>query len=205
MLGIFALTLLGIVAALLVGVLSVFCTPVAVNAQVDSESELWFKFGVALFGGLAPVFTTSDEPSTKIDAEPELGPDEDSKEDKPLRPKKSSRFGITAYAPHMLQEAPRFLSTIMARVKFKTVNADVEFGCPDPADTGVVYGVLTPIALLANTRKSSCVTLQPDFSQASFRFRGFLAARFTPIALLVPAFGFGWAVFVAPRLTRALR
>jgi hypothetical protein len=187
---------IGILVGLVLMVVAILCTPVRVSAQFNSEAKPLLRFRVAIFGGLLPVFSTK---RARVDADAT----------KPKRPsakkrRKTARMKIIAYAPHMARAAPRFLCGIVRRIRLEAINADVAFGLPDPADTGALYGALTPIALLLESGKTS-ITLRPDFAEPAFKGRGYLAARFTPLALAPPALAFGWSVFISPRLPEALR
>lgn len=188
---------IGILVGLVLAVVAILCTPVRISAQLDSEGRPLLRIRITILGGLCPVFSTK---RSRVDADAT----------KPKRPsakkrRKTARMKMIAYAPHMARAAPRFLCGIVKRIRLDAVNADVSFGLPDPADTGALYGALTPIAVVLGNGKATSLTLRPDFSKPTFKGHGNMAARITPLALAPPAFAFGWAVFVSPRLPEALR
>jgi len=188
---------IGILVGLVLAVVAILCTPVRISAQLDSEGRPLLRIRITILGGLCPVFSTK---RSRVDADAT----------KPKRVSarkrgKSVRRNMIAYAPQIARAAPRFIGGIVRRIRLEAMSADVWFGLPDPADTGALYGALTPIALLLGRGKATSVTLRPDFTEAVFKGSGYLAARFTPIALAPPALAFGWAVFVSPRLPETLR
>jgi len=188
---------IGILVGLVLAVVAILCTPVRISAQLDSEGRPLLRIRITILGGLFPVFSTKH---SRVDADATKP-----KRASARKRRKSARRNMIAYVPHIARAAPRFISAIVRRIKLEAMSADVSFGLPDPADTGVLYGALTPIALLLGRAKATSVTLRPDFAETVFKGHGHLAARFTPIALAPPALAFGWAVFISPRLPEALR
>jgi hypothetical protein len=189
--------LLWLVAGLLilvsVAALGALCTPLRITVAFDTAAKPAFKFKMAVYGGLLPVVSTSGKRSrgsaakTRRPAEP--------------RSRQSSRLDNAGYARRMLRDGPRLICRIASRVKFETVDADISFGLPDPADTGMIYGMLSPVARLVGTAEHSSVSLHPDFNDAALDGHGRITARFTPAALIAPIFSFAWTVFFSPRLS----
>ena len=186
--------LLSVVGVAIVGVL---CTPLRVSAEFDTGAKPAFLVKVAVLGGLLPVVSTAAR-------RPEAHAKKTQRRAAP-KSRKSSRLNFVAYAPRMLRAGPRLISAIAARVKFEAIDASVSFGLADPADTGIIYGVLAPLVHVVGTAEHSHVTLQPDFNNVIFNGRGRIAARFTPLALLPSMLRFGWTAFVSPRLSGGIR
>lgn len=187
----------GILIALVLTVVAIACTPVRVTADIDSERRPALSFRIAILGCLLTVYSTK---RSSVDAK--------ARESRRASAKGRGKLATTnlvARTPYIVRAAPRFICGIVRRVRLEAMRADVSFGLPDPAETGTLYGALTPIALLLGTRASARVTLRPDFAKAVLKGRGHLAARFTPIALAPPVLAFVWTVFVSPRLREALR
>ncbi len=177
--------------------LAIICTPVQFSASFNTEKKPILNFKTAIFGGLCPVFSTTGARKTNAVVK--------KKEKTERAPKKTQGKHVFYYGPPMARAIPRLVSRLAAQVKFDVVSANIAFGLPDPADTGVVYGALQPVALLASAAKPCHVIIQPDFSGASFGGHGILIARFTPIALVPPVLRFGWAAFVSPKFSGAFR
>lgn len=174
----------------------ILCAPVILGAEFDTAERPAFRITMAVCGGLFPAFSLYEK----------RGESPGKKTKKPAaekQEKKRKRSGFVASAPDMVRAAPRFVSETAAQVKIEAMNADISFGFSNPADTGVVYGALSPFMVLFNAAPAVHLALQPDFNEAAFRGRGRLAARFTPIALAPPMLCFGWLAFVSPRLSKA--
>ncbi|MCP4317721.1 MAG: DUF2953 domain-containing protein [Hyphomicrobiales bacterium] len=186
--------LLIIASVVAVGVL---CSPCRVSAEFDTDTKPVFRFKMAVFGGLLPVVSTTDK-----------RPKDSARKRKrraASRSRKSTGQNIAVYAPRMLRNGPRLISGIVAGVTFEALDADISFGLPDPADTGMIYGALTPVARLVGSAEHSHISLHPDFNDSTFNGRGRIAARFTPASLIPPLLSFGWMVFVSPRLSGRIR
>jgi len=184
---------IGFFALLVLTVCGVFCTPVLVSVDFNTAAKRLFYIKAAFFGGLCPMFSTSEL------SKPAAGKSKKHSE------KKSARKRSMAQVYHMVGAAPGLAAKIIAQVKIETLNVHIAFGLPDPADTGVIYGVLAPFALLAEAPKAVDLSLHPNFGGAMFESRCHLVARFTPIALVLPALNFVWVAFVSPRLAKAFR
>ncbi len=184
-------TLLWVVAAVLLiaagATLAFLFTPIRVSAAVDTAAKPPWRVKLALFGGRLPIVSAPGKPSERRAKPPQPRA-------KPKQ-KKKRRRAAAAHAPRIIRAAPPLLSRLLAQVKLETLDAHIRFGFDDPADTGMVYGALSPLALLAGRH----VTLQPDFDGTVLTGRGQIAARLTPAALIPPLAAFAWTVFVAPQ------
>lgn len=180
-----------------IAVLGVLCTPLRLSLAFDTTARPTYLFRVAVFGGLLPVISTSGKRSqgSARKAVPRTAP----------RSRKPIHRHVADYAPRMLREGPKLMARMAARVRIEAVDASISFGLPDPADTGRVYGALSPVAHALVAGKYAGISLQPDFSGAVLAGRGRLAARLTPVALILPMLSFGWTVFVSPRLSGTSR
>lgn len=179
-----SLILVGLVA------LAILCTPLRVSAAFDTAARPTFRVKMALFGGLLPIsFAPGKAPKRRRQPKPRTKP--------PAR--KPTRVAV--HAPRMLRNGPRFATKLISQVKLEGLDAHIRFGFPDPADTGMVYGALTPATRCFRHH----VSLQPDFDGAVLAGRGRIAARLTPATLIPPVLGFAWAVFVTPRQSRGAR
>ena len=188
--------ILWIIAGILIlaglAILGALCTPLRISAKFDTRARPAFAVDMAAFGGLLPVYKAAKRPG---------GPARKAKRRTKSRSRTSTRENIMVYAPRMLRDGPRLVSRIAGRVKFEGLDADISFGLPDPADTGMVYGALTPVTHLLGAAEHSHVTLHPDFDNIVFDGRGHIAARFTPVTLIPPILSFAWTAIVSPRLS----
>jgi hypothetical protein len=167
-----------------------FCTPVRLSVDFHGSREPLLQIKAVCLGGLWSTFLTNGVRSKS-----------NNKKHDEQKTNKPARKSIAPYIPYMLKAAPRLVSRAFAHIKIETVSAHIKFGLPDPADTGVLYGVLTPFTLLAE----GPVSLQPNFGDAMLEGRCLIVARFTPITLVLPALNFAWSVFIFPRLSKVFR
>lgn len=186
-----------ILALILFAVSAIACTPVRMSAVVDTRAQRLLEVEAAAFGGLFPAFALTARPARSIT--------EDRKAKKPKRQNGSGNIGFLRSWPYLRRATPVLIRRMLARIKIETANADIVFGFPDPADTGVVFGGLRLVLHLVNQPSVSQVILRPSFDGTHFEALARLVVRATPIALLVPILAFAWAVVVVPRLPGALR
>ena len=172
-------------------VLAVVCTPVRLSADVDTARTPALRGKVALFGGLVPIpISTSSRPSKP--------PEEDTPKRKSGK-KKKSKVSIR----RMLKAGPRLVAQLLSRIRFEQLSADLVYGFRDPADTGMLFGLLAPVTYGASAVRNSDIHLSPDFDGAVLEGTGSAALRVTPITLVPPLMGFAWSVFVAPKFAGA--
>ncbi len=100
-----------------------------------------------------------------------------------------------------LRRVLRLLTDVLRRTKVRDLKLDVRVGLDDPADTGLLFAAIGPMAgyLMAFTPMD--VEVQPDFEQETLR--GFFRSdvRIFPIRLVLPFTLFA----LSPTTLRALR
>lgn len=183
--------LLWLLAGLALLLLLILCTPLRLHVWFNSGAASAIRVRIGLFGGLVPIPVT-----------PGAGPKKP-KKDKAKKKKKKKR-GSGPNIPRLIRAGPRLISGLLHTIKIEKLRATVGFGFDNPADTGMVYGMLTPIERAINGHKTR-IALHPDFDRAKLDGTGEFAARFTPVTILPPLFGFGWNVFLHPKLPRAFQ
>ena len=180
-----------------VAALGVLCTPLRVSVEFDTDAKPAFLFKMAVYGGLLPVVSTTGKRPK--------GAARETKRRAAPKSRTPTRQNRAVYASRMLRNGPRLIARIAARVKFEAVDANISFGLPDPADTGMIYGALTPLVRLVGAAGRSHIALYPDFNDVVFNGHGRIAVRFTPVALIPPMFSFGWNTFVSRQLLGGIR
>ncbi|WP_299649238.1 DUF2953 domain-containing protein [uncultured Tateyamaria sp.] len=95
----------------------------------------------------------------------------------------------------VIRAGARFGVDILHRAKFDAARLDMQFGTGDPAETGHIFGMLTPVIYGTVASSRLCLTVEPDFDQAILRGRVDLDLSVVPARLLLPAARFGWSVF----------
>lgn len=91
----------------------------------------------------------------------------------------------------VMAELSRLLGRLIGAVQIEDLHIDAAFGLGDPAETGQLYGQLTP--LIYTTRGH--VQLHPDFETACLQGSAVAQVRFALIGLIWPLVAFGWRVF----------
>ena len=190
-------TIIAILIFAIVAVVSVLCTPMRISVMFDTRNRPRYCFKVVLLGGLFPIVL-----APKRWSEPSTG--QRTKEPS-HRSRAAQRRYVSAYAPRMLCKFPGLVFKVFSRVKLERLEAKIRFGLPDPAETGIVYGALTPLLQFIDLSERSNIVVHPDFGSEVFDGRGHLGTRFLPIALVAPVLGFAWVTMVAPRLTGVFR
>lgn len=172
------------ILAVLVGLLA---TPMRLGFNVKSDPGLQFMVIARPFGGACPPLRVIDSQRKRP------------KKEKPARKKKpgkvKSRQFASGRAAELRSELPKLLSGLLRRFSIESLSMDGEFGLADPADTGSLYGVLTPFIYGAARIPRTTITIRPNFEGRclSGEFEGTL--RFIPAALFVPVLVFAWNVF----------
>jgi hypothetical protein len=87
---------------------------------------------------------------------------------------------------------PALIGDVLGKFKITQLRAEGEFGFDDPADTGAVFGMLTPLIYGGPQVAGVSVDLRPVFGGR--RLAGSLSAavEVTPAALIPPALRFAW-------------
>lgn len=110
--------------------------------------------------------------------------------DKPAKKRrKRSRSGRGR--AEALLTLPQTLGRMIRSIHFEELRINGEFGLGDPAETGQLYGQLTPIIYTTG----HAITLRPNFDQACLHGRADAQVRVIPIAFLWPIAGFLWRMF----------
>ncbi len=115
-------------------------------------------------------------------------PEEAQKTPKRKARKKRSRLKARTDA---ILTLPATLGQMIRAVHIDDLRIDGEFGLGDPADTGQLYGQLTP--LIYGSRAQ--VNLRPNFDMACLRGAADMQLRVIPIVFLWPIAGFLWRMF----------
>ncbi len=180
--------LLWLLAGLLALVLVLLATPMRFRLVVRSAPAMRARVTVAAAGGLLPGIALYDSAraSEETAAPPEPGR---------RKPRKSRRSGRTGAGPRVGKAAIRLLPDLVRRIHLDHFIADAAFGFDDPADTGLVFGLATPLLYGTAGHRKIEAKLRPDFSGAHFDGTLDTALHITPVALLPPALRFAWRAF----------
>ena len=167
---------------LLVGLL---VTPIRLRASLRASPDLSYRIEARVLGGWAPGIPVADSARSRK---------AHTRKPKKEPSGKKRRRGVVG-GSRMLSAAPEFLSGLLGAIHFEHLKLDAEFGLNDPADTGQVYGCLTPLQFGAFAGPGRFVSLRPNFERACFAGELDAAVHFTIAAFLPPALRFAWRAF----------
>jgi len=95
---------------------------------------------------------------------------------KAKKPKKGRRRDLRSFLSYLALVRTRGLATeffrlvrrMVGSLHIRQVNADLRFGLDDPADTGMVYGVLWPVLVLPVMSSANTLRMEPVFDSPTF-------------------------------------
>lgn len=182
------LALVGLALSILFLIFLVICLPVELYLKIDTTNAPVAQARISLLGGLLPLPKTSGKKPKNVTAR------KDKSDHKKSQKSKMGKFNMQA-----MRSIPKLVYRLFRTVKIKRIKAVIAFGFDNPADTGMAYGMLTPIERGLGYSALRQISFHPDFNQAKLEGAGELQARFTPITVLPPIARFAWDVFVKPR------
>lgn len=186
--------LLGLLALCLAVVVILVATPMHLRVEAEAGERTRIVLDMRTLWGVSPRLrlVDSDRPGG-------WRPDRPSKRKR--RGKRDgggwSLPGGPGTARQLIRGLPEVVRGEFARIHVDRLELDARFGTGDPADTGRLYGYLTPLAYALPARRVS-VILRPDFANACFQGRAEAALHLIPGALVWPLLRLAWQVFVRP-------
>ena len=188
------------VAALLAILVALLAVPVEVVIDAERADTLEARWRMRWLFGLVDIRSARaraarsgrrpEEPRTP--AEPRTAA---------VRRRRRTRMGIAVLRTRgLLRRVVRLAWRLCRQIRFQGFHAHAAFGLDDPADTGVVYGVLSPLLVMARTRGLD-IDCRPMFLESGVR--GTLSGTFHVRPL--PVVGSLVAFLVSPPVLRAVR
>lgn len=180
-------------AALLIGVLSL-TAPVSVAFTLERSARVRATWRVRWLFGLVRI-TGTQGPGRRTPRSSVSRPSPD--DGRPRRRSRGTqRRGGQAgrvldlvRTPGLASRVLRFLSDLAHQVKIERGYVHGVFGFDDPADTGVLYGTLSPL-LVAASAAGFDVLCRPDFQEAGLRGSCGGRLRMRPISVIWTCFRF---------------
>lgn len=154
---------------------------VALNGELGEVRRLRVTLG--LLGGVVPSIALYDSDKPKRPRK--------NKEKKKAQRRKLLKGGGSL---GMATEFPTLLRELLQRVHLEKLHLRGRFGLGDPADTGAVFGMLTPLIYGLSGRRA-VIELRPDFGDVCLEGRLEAGIRLTPIAFVPPILRYVWRVF----------
>ena len=176
-----AWVLFSILTAMLVLLIAILITPTKLHLAFRSQPRRQIDVTVRPLGGLFPSLPIrSKKPEDQKEA-----PAEDAEE---------IRSGWISMR-RMIGASPDLLIGLLRAIHVEQLIIDADIGFKDPADTGQVYGALTPLIWAIPPTSRFSVNVRPDFDQSTFSGRLDTTLSFVPVAFVPPIARFGWHAF----------
>jgi hypothetical protein len=177
------LTILGwLLIVSLALLLAVLVTPFRVELMVTKKETWHYRAVWRLFGRFGPRVAIFGR-KMAVKETPKQTQHREVKSKRPADPIRSARAFV------------RLGSDVLRRIKIDAARLDLCFGTGDPAETGRVFGMLTPLIYGSAASPRMALKVEPDFDQTILKGRAELDLSIVPARLLVPAARFGWSAF----------
>ena len=185
---------LWLIAAILLIAVVFLATPVVLDLDARTEPKVFITVKASALGGLMPAISLFDSRRKKTRKRKKTA--------KKAKKKVSLRSTSGARGARIATSFPGLIIGLIGAFRFRRLVLDGDFGTGDPADTGHVFGLLTPILYGLPPSPRIDVALRPDFSRP--RLSGHLntAVELTPLALAPPILRFAWRAFGPVRWAR---
>ena len=187
---------LGIVVTL---ILLVLCIPYVLSARATAGAEAGYAFEVRPISARFPLKLGVQRPFG-AGAKPEPAPPEapKPKRDKPpkrRRHRAQKRRGTAKRVGRAIRAFPRLLRRLLGVFTLDRLEVQGTLGLDDPADTGILFGVVTPLNHIPLGEKID-IALHPSFDGARLEGICAFSIRVVPVLLIWPFLAFGWTVLV---------
>ena len=151
--------------------------PVNVDFRISRNEATSVSISARFFSGNGPKISVfdSDRPRKK----------------KLQKKREEPNRGRKNVARNVASEAFRLVLSLLHLVDFKRINVDADIGLGDPADTGQLFGLLTPLIYGVGAD----ISVRPVFDRACLNGMCEVTFKVTPVALLLPFARFGWQIF----------
>ena len=183
-----------VIVALVVALLAV---PVVLVLDVERVETLEARWRVRWLFGLVDVQSSRRQRKGSPSERSETAT---SRHKSPKERRSRARMGIAVLRTRgLLRRVGRLVVTLFRQVTFEEVRLRTTFGLEDPADTGIVYGFLTPLLVVAKTRGLN-VDCRPMFLDSGWNGTVSATIHVRPVSVLAALVVF----LVSPPVIRAL-
>jgi hypothetical protein len=185
-------------AALLALIIGALAVPLVVVVDAERLDRLNVQWRVRWLFGLINVRSTKGLPAapapTRVNRRRRAQP---SAKDRGRGP----YVGLAALTTRgFVRRVAQLAVTLLHRVKIERFHVDAAIGFEDPADTGILYGCLSPLLLLADARGLD-VRYTPMFAEPSVRGDCGVTVHVRPLSIV----GTMVAFLLSPSVVRAMR
>ena len=190
------LALVAAVAGLIAVIVVMLAVPLVVFIEAERTGTLKVRWRLFwLFGLVRPRSgnRSAPAPPDRADARPADAP-------KTRRAKRRRMAVAVLRTRGFLQGVVGLARALLRRMKVERIQLDTSFGFENPADTGFVYGCLSPVLAIAELRGLN-IRCRPMFMEAGLRGAFRATIRVRPLLIVGPMVGF----LVSPPVFRAAR
>jgi hypothetical protein len=178
--------------ALLVGLLAV---PVVFVIDAERDETVSAEWQVSWLFGLVTIRLTNTRPSSSMPAAGTRGARASS-----TGGKRAGRQGVAVWGTQgLVRRVVRLAIALFRKVELERFHVDAAFGFENPADTGFVYGCLSPVWVLAGARGLD-IQCTPLFLECGVRGVFGATIRTRPLSVLGTIICF----LVSPPVARAV-
>ncbi len=169
-------------ASLAAVIILVLCIPLDAVLRIDVHGRPKSQVRLVWFFGLVSKETTRGK---KVPEE-EKGVAEDKQKPRKRRIKARTIFQILR-TKGLLKQLKRLLQDILKCFKIRDLRVNFRVGLDDPADTGLLFALISPATFFLGSSRVHEIRVEPSFEDA-FVFEGYLsgALRLVPIRLAIP-------------------
>jgi hypothetical protein len=190
------LALVAVFAALITLIVSMLAVPLVLFLEAERTDKLKVRWRLFwLFGLVKPRSRNRSAPSVpdRADARPADTPKK--------RRARGRRMAVAVLRTRgLFERVVRLALALLRRVTLERLQLDTMFGFENPADTGFVYGCLSPVLVMADLRGLN-IRCRPMFLESGVRGALRATIRVRPLLLVGPMVAF----LASPSVFRAVR
>lgn len=175
------------VAALLL--LVAFASPLRIEVRASFGEVQRYSVALRPFGRVGPRLAVVDS-TRPPGAHKETGPKKKQKEKTPKNRRRTRRDPARIFGAVV-----RLVPAIVGKFSVDRLALDMRFGAEDPAETGQIFGVLTPFVYGTWGMRRFDLKVEPVFDRAVLDGDAALDVQMTPARLIPPLIRFGWSAF----------
>jgi hypothetical protein len=183
------LLLIAAIVSLTVLIFLVFCIPLYMSFQMDTDRSPKWRISLLWFFGLV---------SKEVGKREKLREKSETAERRPKRKKKGLQAKTILKilrTKGLLRRLRHLLTDTMSCLKIKELGANFRIGFDDPADTGMLFALIGPAILFLNLASRHPIRVTPSFEDETV-FKGYFhgTLRLRPIQLIPPLVRFGFSL-----------
>ncbi len=185
-------------AATLLLLIALFAIPVSLDFRLSWNEAFREDIRLSWAFGLVRVRVPLQRPSVAdSSAEEKDKPKKNAGRSKRRRPSVRAILQQKAFRRRLF----RFVSDLWRAVQKQNVSLRLRLGLGDPADTGMLWSVLGPVAGYLGTLEEVSVFVEPDFFETTLEFDGSGRFRLVPLQIVFLAGG----LLMSPPFYRGIR